>query len=63
MPDDVTKGWMVVAQVNDNPLKVFGPVFKDESSAVEEGRAVRDKLDEGSDASFAVYVIPATQIG
>ena len=60
--DDVTKGWLVVAQVNDNPLKTFGPIFKDESAAVEEARAVRDKLDEGSDASFTVFVHPATQL-
>lgn len=57
-----TPGWIVVAQVNDNPLTVEGPTHPTEAAALEAAEAVADQLDDGSDASFAVFVIPATQV-
>lgn len=57
-----TKGWIVVRSVNDNPLVVEGPTHETEAQAIAAAEALIDETDANSDASFTVFVLPATQI-
>lgn len=57
-----TPGFIVVAQVNDNPLTVEGPTYAKEADAIKEAEAVADRLEADSDASYTVFVLPATQV-